>query len=70
MKRSEAIDSIQILLEKQSHYGTSYRFKALEILELIEKLDMCPVMSDQHGNLSSLDWEPEDSEETKKGRII
>jgi hypothetical protein len=42
MKRSEMVDKIQLKLEEQSHYGTSYRIKADIILELIEKAEMLP----------------------------
>ena len=42
MKKSEMLDKIQLLLERQSNDGISYRFKSLEILELIEKEGMKP----------------------------
>lgn len=40
MKRSEMQESICKLLEKQSHQGTAFMFKAQQILELIEKAGM------------------------------
>ena len=61
MKRSEAIDKIQLLLETQSHYGTSYRFKALELLELIEEeVGMRPPYdASQDDEVDIMEWEQE-----------
>lgn len=65
MTRSKMIDEIQLVLEQQSHHGTSYRFKALQLLELIEQKGMLPPGSeyDSFGKdkIAYLDckWEPE-----------
>lgn len=36
------VDKIQLLLEKQSRHGNSFRVKAFELLDLIEKSGMLP----------------------------
>jgi hypothetical protein len=42
MKQSKMVDKIHELLEIQSNQGTSYRYKALEILKMIESNGMLP----------------------------
>jgi hypothetical protein len=64
MKRSEIVDKIQLLLETQSRHGCSYRFKALEIVELIEEAGMLPPYRDvliEGHQCDENSWEPEDA---------
>ena len=42
MKRNEMIDKIQLFLEETSNDNISYRFKAILLLEMIEKAGMSP----------------------------
>lgn len=62
MKRSEMIDNIQLLLETQSHHGTSYRYNAMLILDLIEDIGMEPPLRDkwiEGHECEENSWEPE-----------
>jgi hypothetical protein len=66
MTKNEIIDKIQLLLETQSHQGTAYRFKAHQILELIEEAGMLPpaynTRLDNGLEVRMVDWEPEGEE--------